>query len=426
MRISIHTLGTRGDVQPYIALALGLARRGHEVQLAAPAQFETYVRENNVPFFPLPGEFLALLDTPEGKAAIAGGRGFTAGFKLLKHVRPLMRRLLDADWACAQTFCPDLLIYHPKSIAAPYIAQRMGIKAILASPLPGFTPTSAFPTPMLPFSSLGPFNKVSHQLAIRGAGFLFSKVLKEWCHLSLGLTTGTRAGPSATLYAYSRYVVPVPNDWNERVCVSGYWFLDHDAPWNMPPGLASFLADGDKPIYVGFGSMPGIDPEGLAREIVTGLARAGKRGLLATGGGALELASVPDHVHVLSTAPHDQLFKHVSAAFHHGGAGTTGASLRAGLPTIICPFFGDQSFWARRVACLGAGPQALDRAALTADVLAAAFLRTDDPTMRSKADELGHAIRQEDGVAKAVQFIEHAAARSAHERSVVRATLNNL
>lgn len=426
MRISIHTLGTRGDVQPYIALARGLARHGHEVRLAGPAQFERFVSEKGIPFVPLPGEFLSLLDTPEGKAAVAGGQGFSAGFKLLKHVRPLMRRLLDADWAAARAFRPDLFVYHPKSIAAPHIAQCMGIKAILASPLPGFTPTSAFPTPMLPFSSLGPFNKVSHQLAIRGADFLFGKVIKEWRHLSLGLTRGTAVAPAATLYAYSRYVVPVPNDWNERVLVSGYWFLDDGASWHMPPDLASFLADGDKPIYVGFGSMPGIDPQRLAREVIDGLSRAGKRGLLATGGGALEMKSVPDHVHVISAAPHDQLFKHVSAALHHGGAGTTGASLRAGLPTIICPFFGDQPFWARRVAHLGAGPQALDRKALTADVLAAAFLSTDTPVMRSKANELGQLIRQEDGVAQAVQFIEQVAASPAHECGVVRVTSKNI
>lgn len=406
MRISIHTLGTRGDVQPYIALARGLIRQGHQVQLAAPAQFERFITDSGIPFAPLPGEFLALLDTPEGKAAVAGGEGFSAGLKLLKHVHPLMRRLLDADWAAARALRPDVLIYHPKSIAGPYIAQRMGIKAILASPLPGFTPTSAFPSPMLPVSSLGPLNKLSHQLAIRGADFLFGKVLKEWRAQSLGQTQSSSIAPAATLYAYSRYVVPVPMDWNKRVLVSGYWFLDGEGSWEMPSSLASFLATGDKPIYVGFGSMPAIDPQGLAREVIDGLARAGKRGVLATGSGAIEMKSIPNHVHVVSAAPHDRLFKHVSAALHHGGAGTTGASLRAGLPSIICPFFGDQPFWARQVAHLGAGPKTLDRKVLNADVLAAAFLETDSLAMRSKASELGQLIRKEEGVARAIHFIE--------------------
>lgn len=406
LRISIHTLGTRGDVQPYLALALGLVRQGHDVQLAGPAQFASFVCEKGISFVPLPGEFLALLDTPEGKEAVAGGQGFSAGFKLLKHVRPLMRRLLDAEWDAAQAFKPDLLVHHPKSIAAPHIAQRMGIKAMLASPLPGFTPTAAFPSPLLSLPSLGPLNKLSHQLAIRGADVLFGKLIREWREGSLGLARGRGIAPAATVYAYSRHVLPVPSDWNERVLVSGYWFLDEDDRWNMPDSLAAFLAAGDKPIYIGFGSMPGIDPEILARKVMDGLAVAGKRGLMATGGGAIDVKTVPGHVHLISAAPHDQLFRHVGAAMHHGGAGTTGASLRAGLPTIICPFFGDQPFWARRVAQLGVGLQAPGPKALSAKILAAAFEATDSPGMRGKANELGHLIRQEDGVAEAVNFIE--------------------
>ncbi|GHA29961.1 glycosyl transferase family 1 [Devosia pacifica] len=380
--------------------------QGHTVQLAAPAQFEAFVSERGVSFTPLPGEFLALLDTPEGKAAVAGGQGFSAGFKLLGHVRPLMRRLLDAEWIAAKAFAPDLLIYHPKSIAGPHIGERLKIPTILASPLPGFTPTSAFPSPMLPMSSLGPFNKVSHQLAIKGAGVLFGKLLREWRKHSLDLQRGKPPGPVATVYGYSRQLVPVPSDWNESVLVSGYWFLDEHANWQMPEDLKAFLSSGEKPIYVGFGSMPGIDPQVLASSLIEGLALSGKRGLLATGGGALSLTEVPTHVHVIEAAPHEQLFKHVEAALHHGGAGTTGASLRAGVPTIICPFFGDQPFWGRRIASIGAGPPPIDRKTLTAEVLAAAFRAVGDPKMRDKAEEMGRLIREEDGVSAAIDFID--------------------
>lgn len=406
MRISVHTLGTRGDVQPYVALSLGLMGQGHTVQLAAPAQFEAFVRERGVSFTSLPGEFLALLDTPEGKAAVAGGQGFSAGFKLLKHVRPLMRRLLDAEWIAARAFAPDLLIYHPKSIAAPHIGERLNIPTILASPLPGFTPTSAFPSPMLPISSLGPLNKASHQLAIKGADVLFGKLLREWREHSLDLQPGKPAGPVATVYGYSRHLVPVPSDWNESVLVSGYWFLDEHTNWQMPDDLKAFLSSGEKPIYVGFGSMPGIDPEVLASSIIQGLTLSGKRGLLATGGGALSLTEAPPHVHVIEAAPHQQLFKHVAAALHHGGAGTTGASLRAGLPTIICPFFGDQPFWGRRVASIGAGPQPIDRKTLNAEVFARAFRAAGEPKIRDKAEEVGRLIREENGVATAINFID--------------------
>jgi sterol 3beta-glucosyltransferase len=407
VRICIQTLGTRGDVQPYLALARGLMARGHEVQLAAPEQFADFAGETRVAFAPLPGEILALLDTSEGKAAIAGGAGFSAGFRLLKHARPLIQRLLDAEWQVVKSFSPDLILYHPKSIAAPHIAERLEVPTILASPLPGFTPTSAFPTPMLPVSRLGPLNKISHLLSLHGAEMLFGAMLGKWREESLGLT-GRRAGrgPIGTIYAYSPSVLPKPADWDQSVVVSGYWFLDEDTAWDVPEPLSAFLAKGEKPIYVGFGSMPGIDPVALARSIIEGLAQTGQRGLLATGGGALQVTDAPDHIHVISSAPHDRLFRHVAAAFHHGGAGTTGASLRAGLPTIICPFFGDQPFWARRVAELGAGPAPLKRKNLDVDALVTAFNATRSPRMKERATTIGERISAETGVATAVAFIE--------------------
>lgn len=406
MRVAISTLGTRGDVQPYVALALGLMRRGHDVQLATPEQFAQFVTSHGVSFAPLPGDFLALLDTPEGKAAIAGGQGFSAGFKLLKHVRPLMRQLLDAEWLAARDFAPDMLVYHPKSIAAPHVAERLGIPSVLASPLPGFTPTAAFPSPLLPFASLGPLNRMSHQLAIRGGAALFGKILRTWRNESLELSArggGTR--PAATLYAYSRHVVPVPRDWGTDVAVTGYWFVD-EPDWEPPQALRSFLAAGDKPVYVGFGSMPGLDPVQLANDVIAALARVGRRGVLATGGGALRVVNPPAHIHVVDAAPHDRLLPLTAAAVHHGGAGTTASALRAGIAMAICPFLGDQPFWGRRATALGVAGRQLDRKALGVDGLAAAIGDTLDTGMRQRAARLGELIRAEDGVGVAVARLE--------------------
>ena len=412
MRVAIETLGTRGDVQPYIALALGLSNSGHDVQLAAPAQFSDMVRERGVAFAPLPGEFLELMDTPEGKAAIAGGQGFSAGFKLLKHVRPMMRGLLDAEWAAVRAFAPDVIIYHPKSIASPHMAEKLGVPAILASPLPGFTPTAAFPSPMLPFSSLGPLNRVSHSLAMHGAGLLFGRLIREWRGASLGLDgiRGQRQ-PAGTIYAYSPQVVPKPADWGEDVLVSGYWFLDSES-WRPDAELAAFLDAGEPPLYVGFGSMPGIDAGALTELIIEALALTGKRGLLATGGGALTARPCPPGVHFIAGAPHDRLFPRVDATIHHGGAGTTAAALRAGKPTVACPFFGDQPFWGRRIAQLGMGPAPIDRKTLSAAKLAEAMVDMDDARTRKRAADLGAAIRAEEGVGAAVAFVEHLAANN--------------
>lgn len=407
MRVAIHTLGTRGDVQPYLALALGLMNRGHAVQLAAPAQFEGMASALGVPFSPLPGEFLALLDTPEGKAAVAGGKGFSAGFKLLKTVRPLMRRLLDEEWHAVSAFVPDVIVYHPKSIAAAHMAEKLGCRCVLASPLPGFTPTSAFPSPLLPFRSLGPFNRASHVLAIKGAGLLFGKLIMDWRATTLGLSRRRESSvaPSGTLYAYSRHVVPIPSDWGDDVLVSGYWFLDSE-DWTPSASLKAFLDAGEPPVYAGFGSMPGIDPQHMASMIIDALARCGKRGLLASGGGALEADRLPPHVHLIDHAPHDALLPLVAATIHHGGAGTVAASLRAGKPMTICPFLGDQPFWARRMNELGVAPPPLDRKTMTADSIAFAIKAMSDADMRARANALGERVRQEDGVGMAVRFLE--------------------
>lgn len=188
--------------------------------------------------------------------------------------------------------------------------------------------------------------------------------------------------------------------------VSGYWSLD-SKNWRPPEDLAGFLAAGEPPIYVGFGSMPGVDPHRMTATVVEALAMKGKRGILALGSGALgERKS--GHVHFVRDAPHDMLFRDVSAVIHHGGAGTTAAALRAGKPMIICPFFGDQPFWARRVMDLGLG-LSLDRRALTVESLTAALSAMDDPLMRRHANGFGARIRDEDGVATAVGFIEGAA-----------------
>lgn len=407
MRITIHTLGTRGDTQPYLALANRLRIRGHEVLLIAPAQFAESAQSAGVAFAPLPAEFLALLDSPEAKSVIGrSGTGFGAGFKLIKHYRHLMRGLLDAEWEAARAFRPDAIVFHPKALGAPHIAAKLGIPHFLASPLPGYTPTSAFPTPILPFSSLGPFNRMSHALMINGGNFIFSKTVRQWHKEVLGLSASSKpAQPVGTLYGYSPQIIPKPSDWGPDVAVTGYWFLDTE-DWHPDAELAAFLEAGEPPVYVGFGSMPGFDPEQLSGMVIEGLRRAGKRGLLATVGGALDRAA-PSHDHyVIAGAPHDRLFPLMHGVLHHGGAGTTGAGLRAGKPTAVCPFLGDQPFWARRVVDLGVGPKPLDKRKMTADDLAAAFRAMDDPAMRARAAGLGESIRAEDGTKTAVTFIE--------------------
>jgi sterol 3beta-glucosyltransferase len=209
------------------------------------------------------------------------------------------------------------------------------------------------------------------------------------------------------LHGFSAHVVPRPADWPDHAAISGFWHLERQADWQPGAALEDFLAAGEPPVYVGFGSMAGKDPARLTKIVLEALQEAAVRGILASGWGGLAAQDLPESVFQIDHAPHDWLFPRMSAVVHHGGAGTTAAGLRAGRPAVVCPFMGDQPFWASRVSALGAGPEPIPQKKLTAGGLAAAIraaLRNDK--YQENALALGGKIRLEDGVSTAVSMIE--------------------
>ena len=183
------------------------------------------------------------------------------------------------------------------------------------------------------------------------------------------------------------------------------WFMDEE-PYTPPAALADFLDGGPPPVYVGFGSMTGNDPERLTRITLEALRLSGRRGVLLSGWAGLADGELPDAVLRLDAAPHDWLFPRMAAVVHHGGVGTTHTGLRAGIPNVIVPFFGDQPFWGDRVHALGAGPRPVGQEDLTAERLAEAITAaTDDETMGVQAAEVGRRIQAEDGVGEAVAIV---------------------
>jgi UDP:flavonoid glycosyltransferase YjiC (YdhE family) len=208
------------------------------------------------------------------------------------------------------------------------------------------------------------------------------------------------------LYGYSPHVIPPPPDWGADTHVTGYWFLDPPSGWTPPPALHEFLAAGPPPVYVGFGSMSSRNPQATAKLVLDALGAAGQRAVLLAGWSGLRPADLPDSVLMVDSVPFAWLFPRMAAVVHHGGAGTTAAGLRAGVPSIVVPFFGDQPYWGRRVAELGVGPAPIPRKRLTVEVLAGAIDRAvTDPVLRRRAAELGVRIRVEDGVARAVGVV---------------------
>jgi sterol 3beta-glucosyltransferase len=199
-----------------------------------------------------------------------------------------------------------------------------------------------------------------------------------------------------------------PDDWNhERIHVTGYWFLEPSEQWHPPTDLIQFLDSGPPPVYIGFGSMSNRKPEETADLVLRAIRHTGERAIIFSGWAGLQKADLPDSVLMIDNVPHSWLFSRVRAVVHHGGAGTTAAGLRAGVPSVIVPFHGDQPFWAQRVTSLGVGPAPIARSRLTAESLAKALQTAmNDPLMHQRAVALGASIRAEDGIEKAVAIIQ--------------------
>lgn len=418
MHVLALTLGSRGDVQPYIALGTALRAKGHTLTISTGKGFEKAIAEHGLKAAPLSVDIRAMINDPEVQQAL---RTVSGKIKAWRALKPMVRQILDEMWDISREIRPDLIAYHIKGTAASHIAEALGISAIPTFQIPAMVPTKAFPSPLLPFGELGGCgNWLSHRFIVKMTSASNARLVRDWRRDKLGLTgSGPRNAvdgfdPSGMvvprLHGYSRHIIPHPDDWGEREEITGYWYLDQTTDWTPPAALSQFLDAGPPPVYIGFGSMPSEDAEALTRLVIEAVTASGKRAVLATGWGGLADRSVPESVHLLDAAPHDWLFPRCAAVVHHGGSGTTHEGLRWGRPSFVCPVFGDQPFWGRRVAMLGAGPPPIAQKKLTSEALCHAIRAMQDPAMIAKAEETGIAMRAEPGAqAAADSLIRYAA-----------------
>ncbi|KGQ00926.1 hypothetical protein PAAG_12396 [Paracoccidioides lutzii Pb01] len=408
LRITCLTIGSRGDVQPYIALCKGLIAEGHRPKIATHKEFEPWIRHHGIEFAPVEGDPAELM-----RICVENGM-FTYSFlkEASSKFRGWIDDLLSSAWKSCQN--SDILIESPSAMAGIHIAEALRIPYFRAFTMP-WTRTRAYPHAFaVPEHKMGgAYNYITYVMFDNVFWKAIAGQVNRWRKRELGLrgTNLDKMQPNKVpfLYNFSPSVVPPPLDYSDWIRVTGYWFLDEGSSWTPPTELTNFIeqaqADKKKIVYIGFGSIVVSDPAALTKTIVDSVLRADVRCILSKGwsdrlgdpsSGKVEIA-LPPEIHQIKAAPHDWLFSQIDAAAHHGGAGTTGASLRAGIPTIIKPFFGDQFFFGSRVEDLGRlNVSAFSRALWEA---------THSERIIVKAKALGEQIRKEDGVATAIQAI---------------------
>jgi len=415
MQITMIAGGSRGDVQPYIALGKGLNEAGHKVRVLAPQDYQELVTAYGLDFFDMGGGVQAMAQSQiqdileQGnilKILAVTGKGAN---------QLALQSASNGLVACAGS---DLIIAGFAGLSTGMaLAEKLGIPFLQAHLMP-FTPTREFPsvlTPQIPQTRLTKWaNGLSHRFAQQMMWQMLRSADNKARTQVLDMKPAPFWGPFASLqreaapilYGYSPCVIPSPADWADHIQVTGYWFLDPPADWEPPSDLVNFLEAGPPPVYVGFGSMLSRKPEETADLVLQALALTGQRAVLSSGWGGLRKENLPETVFMIGSIPHSWLFPKMAAVVHHGGAGTTGAGLRAGVPSIITPFFGDQPFWGHRVYELGVGPKPIPRKRLTVGRLVEAIQQAVSNTaLQKNAFNLGERIRAEDGIARAVEII---------------------
>lgn len=419
MRVLIVTMGSRGDVQPYIALGQGLQEAGHVVKIATHTNFRAFVEAHGLLFAPLHVDARALMKTdPSQRMWAAGANAALYGHHFFKTIRPLIRRVAhDCLQACrgADIVLGSLLGYWLAYSAAEKL--HLPLHAAYLQPV---HPTGLYPNAM--FKPLPPsiknrdrYNRFSYPAFNRVLWLMAASMYNDSRKAVMGLPPlkyddlfgdPTRANGPEVLYGYSRHVLPEDPAWPDRISVTGFWYLDAPPQWQPPEQLVRFLAGGPPPVYIGFGSLSACRPQETADTAVAALQAVGTRGLLLTGWAGLAPSSLPETILQIDDVPHSWLFPQVAAVVHHGGAGTIAAALRAGVPQVSIPFSGDQPFWTHTIAELGVAPPPIPLKRLNVRRLAEALVQaTTDRSVTDNAAVIGAQVRAEDGVAQAVEVV---------------------
>jgi len=446
LNIVIQVVGSRGDVQPFLALGKILKDvYGHRVRLATHPIFKDFVQQNGLEFFSIGGDPSRLMAfmvknpglMPSFRSVASGDVGerrrdvgeyiqgcwrscYEAGDGLGHATDSLSNNLCDSSEdnpdarSAARPFVADCIIANPPSFAHIHCAEKLGIPLHIMFTMP-YSPTQAFPHPLANIQSSNADPQLTNWISYAMTELLswqgLGDIINRFRRKCLGLDpVGLLSGPGMLerlkiphTYCWSPALIPKPKDWGSHISVAGFYLLD-SSDYTPAPNLQAFLESGPAPIYIGFGSIVVDDPAALTVLILKAAQKTRQRVLLSEGWGDIGSDYLPDSVFMLGNVPHDWLFKHVSCVVHHGGAGTTAAGITAGRPTVIVPFFGDQPFWGAMVARAGAGPDPIPIKQLTAEKLANAIEFCLRPESLERAAELASKIDADRGTDTGAQL----------------------
>lgn len=418
MKVCFFTLGSRGDVQPYVALGRELIREGHEAVICTGESFRQLVESNGIDFAPTTSDLMAIAASPEGKAILEHPvKNLKLALRYAKEViNPAYRKTLEEFYAAASD--ADVIVYHPKALGTVDIALQLGIPCVSMPPVPITYPVSEFANLAVTTKNLGKWlNKATYRVNEKAESSqidLINDFRAKVLHLpkrKAGLYTYTDGRKEIpTVYPLSKALFPEVSSWDGLVFLPGFFFLDSEDD-TLPEEVEQFLAAGKPPVAVTFSSMPLAHPVRLLEKLRVALETTGNRAILLTGNSGIVCGS-DDLICTVKAAPHSALFLRVKGVIHHGGVGTMAAALRAGKPQMIMPFSVDQPFWAKRLYRLGYSLKPMREKEVTVATLAKTLIEMDDSNILRRAEEIASIICNENATVDTVKYlteiIEHA------------------
>lgn len=410
MKITMLTLGSRGDVQPYVALGQGLIKNGHEVTICTGESFKEFVEKSGINFFKATADFMSILSTDEGKTLFeGGGKNIFKTMRYAKEViNPLFRSTFDDFYKASMD--SDVIIYHPKAMVACDIAEHIGAKSICISPVPIIYPITEFPNlGAFPTQNFGGFlNKLTY-LPVKFSDSAFMKEINDFRITTLGAKTRNGGKYSDVnkmniLYPISKSIFKDVKSWDDHVLLSGFLFMDSSNE-QIEDNVIEFLDKGEQPWVISFSSMPLKNPERFRDTILETMSIRNERAIVITGNSGMNF---DDHDNILSikAIPHRFIFGKAKGIIHHGGIGTTAEALLSGAPQHIIPFNVDQPFWANRLVKLGLMSGIYKEDNINASVLDIILTNMMRGETIEKSLQMKKLIETEDGIIEAVKYIE--------------------